>query len=445
MIRAVILGVFTQLSCAAALGAMDPAGCLPTPQNVNATANADCTPVTISWERDQAEYYNIYRIDPASPGDVYHLGNSFDSFFVDETAAPGTLFEYYVEGVASCGVSDRGGPAMGGRVVNGIPSVNWVYASDSQYCGLITVDWDTGSGASWYDLYRSETPDFNQAFLLASQSYPTYFDTSVGGNVAYYYFVVPYLECVQAQPSASDVGYANFSLSITSQPSDTTAIDGGGAGFSVGISGFGSFQWYRDGQPLFDDGRISGSQSSGLSIYPVSTSDAGSYYCEVFGGCGSQTSDSAYLTVDCSVVIQENPLDMTVTQGSSAWFNIWAAGANGYQWYRDGQMLFDDGHYAGTQTPNLSITFVDYADAGSYYCDAYNGCSTVSSSSGMLTVNAPPLCPSDFNQDGGVDGSDIEAFFFAWEAGEPAADMNQDGGVDGSDVDTFFFHWEGGC
>jgi hypothetical protein len=55
-------------------------------------------------------------------------------------------------------------------------------------------------------------------------------------------------------------------------------------------------------------------------------------------------------------------------------------------------------------------------------------------------------CPADFNQDGGVDGGDIDAFFTAWEAGDAAADVNYDGGVDGEDVSTFFFAWEnGGC
>ena len=29
----------------------------------------------------------------------------------------------------------------------------------------------------------------------------------------------------------------------------------------------------------------------------------------------------------------------------------------------------------------------------------------------------PPACPADFNQDGGIDGSDIESFFAAWESG----------------------------
>jgi spore coat protein A len=62
----------------------------------------------------------------------------------------------------------------------------------------------------------------------------------------------------------------------------------------------------------------------------------------------------------------------------------------------------------------------------------------------QFIVLAP--CPADFNQDGGVDGADVEAFFDAWESGAPSADVNQDGGIDGSDVETFFAAWEaGGC
>ena len=57
-----------------------------------------------------------------------------------------------------------------------------------------------------------------------------------------------------------------------------------------------------------------------------------------------------------------------------------------------------------------------------------------------------PVCAADFNQDGGVDGSDIEAFFIAWEAGDTCGDVNLDGGTDGSDIEAFFVTWEaGGC
>ncbi|MCX5691459.1 MAG: hypothetical protein NTV94_16990 [Planctomycetota bacterium] len=63
---------------------------------------------------------------------------------------------------------------------------------------------------------------------------------------------------------------------------------------------------------------------------------------------------------------------------------------------------------------------------------------------GVAFVPAP--CSADFNQDGGVDGSDVESFFLTWMTGEPAGDVNQDGGVDGGDIETFIVQWQnGGC
>ena len=66
-----------------------------------------------------------------------------------------------------------------------------------------------------------------------------------------------------------------------------------------------------------------------------------------------------------------------------------------------------------------------------------------------FSTGAPPACPpcaADFNQDGGVDGGDIESFFGAWEGGDTCGDVNQDGGVDGGDIESFFLLWEaGGC
>jgi len=80
-------------------------------------------------------------------------------------------------------------------------------------------------------------------------------------------------------------------------------------------------------------------------------------------------------------------------------------------------------------------------------CVASNACGASPSSTAAFTViSCSPPCPADFNQDGGVDGADIEAFFIAWEAGEPASDVNADGGTDGADIETFFTAWQaGGC
>ncbi|MBL9001671.1 MAG: hypothetical protein JNK25_11100 [Phycisphaerae bacterium] len=65
---------------------------------------------------------------------------------------------------------------------------------------------------------------------------------------------------------------------------------------------------------------------------------------------------------------------------------------------------------------------------------------------GQVGTEVCPACAADFNRDGGVDGSDVEAFFLTWELGEACGDTNLDGGVDGGDVEAFFLVWEqGGC
>jgi len=55
-----------------------------------------------------------------------------------------------------------------------------------------------------------------------------------------------------------------------------------------------------------------------------------------------------------------------------------------------------------------------------------------------------PACAADYNEDGGIEGADVQAFFYDWERGFACADVNRDGGVDGSDVGRFFQYWEAG-
>ena len=91
-----------------------------------------------------------------------------------------------------------------------------------------------------------------------------------------------------------------------------------------------------------------------------------------------------------------------------------------------------------------SATFT--ATAGRTYYIRVGGLNSVARGSGVLNLTLDVACPADYNQDGGVDGSDVQVFFDEWENGLPTADVNCDGGIDGADVDTFFTAWEnGGC
>jgi len=87
-----------------------------------------------------------------------------------------------------------------------------------------------------------------------------------------------------------------------------------------------------------------------------------------------------------------------------------------------------------------------------YYWDAVDA-NILGSQVGQYDFNhylrpygTPIPCPADFNEDGGIDGNDIESFFAAWERGTRSADVNENGGVDGTDVEDFFIAWaNGGC
>ncbi|MEI7656670.1 MAG: GC-type dockerin domain-anchored protein [Phycisphaerae bacterium] len=87
--------------------------------------------------------------------------------------------------------------------------------------------------------------------------------------------------------------------------------------------------------------------------------------------------------------------------------------------------------------PNVEVETIDFLVWGGY---AY-GNTPLEASISM----ASDRCLGDFNRDGGVDGSDVSAFFGAWESADPSADLNASGGIDGQDVETFFLRWEAGC
>lgn len=64
----------------------------------------------------------------------------------------------------------------------------------------------------------------------------------------------------------------------------------------------------------------------------------------------------------------------------------------------------------------------------------------------VLPGTGCPGCAADYDQDGGVTGSDIGAFFADYEQGLACADVDGDGGVTGGDLAFFFSVFEaGGC
>jgi hypothetical protein len=121
-------------------------------------------------------------------------------------------------------------------------------------------------------------------------------------------------------------------------------------------------------------------------ISPVSTADAGNYYCVVTNSCGNATSTTVSLTVNSNVTITSQSSSQTLCEGSSPTLSVTANGTAPitYQWYNNSGLI------TGATNNTYSINSIDTSDAGNYYCVATNTCTSTSSNAITINVNEAP-------------------------------------------------------
>lgn len=140
--------------------------------------------------------------------------------------------------------------------------------------------------------------------------------------------------------------------------------------------------------------------------------------------------------LDVDVPTVSAPADAQACNSGEVTFTIEAGGSSphSYQWqFRGGPTAppywsdLADGvnspqgqfvaHALGTNEPTLRITrspanWPTNTPPFEFRCVVTNACGTAHSPAATLSV-----CPGDYNCDGGIDGTDISAFFTRWEAG----------------------------
>ncbi|GIV56828.1 MAG: hypothetical protein KatS3mg040_1596 [Candidatus Kapaibacterium sp.] len=190
---------------------------------------------------------------------------------------------------------------------------------------------------------------------------------------------------------------------IARQPERVAVAIGGTARLEVEpvsaqIPGYSpQYQWYRGTVALRDDGRITGTTTSELTIRNVRQSDIGEdYYCVVTGLCGTETSNQAGLYVG-QVTIEQAPQDVRVCSGQDAVLRVQASSnipnaVYSYQWSKDGQALSEGGRYQGVTTSVLRIVGATATEAGQYTVEVVaNPGGAVASASVTVSVDEPPV------------------------------------------------------
>lgn len=205
--------------------------------------------------------------------------------------------------------------------------------------------------------------------------------------------------CVVSNSCASETSdpaviAINPVVQITSGPTSVIQCVGQSAYFSIVANlATASYQWYKNGSALSNVGNVSGATAANLVISNLSTADAGNYSCRVYDNCTYDNSVVVGLTVNSTTIVQNQPENTTVCEGSVAFFEVDASPAGlSYQWQKDGANLFDiAGKIEGATTSVLVIRNTDKtSDEGVYRCVITGGCNDEITNPASLTVNKYP-------------------------------------------------------
>jgi hypothetical protein len=141
---------------------------------------------------------------------------------------------------------------------------------------------------------------------------------------------------------------------------------------------------------------------------------------------------------DWSVTVVRQPTNQAVGVDQPVYFSVEVSSSPGcttpvsYRWERRNPQvldanapnawvaLSDGGGFLNTSTASLTILRPTAGLATGYRCKISGGCGCEGNGTGVLytnVVNFAPACPSDFNNDGSVDGDDVITFFERWDGG----------------------------
>ena len=421
------------------------------PTGVSASSDS-CVSIAISWTSVvNADNYSIYRSLFNNSLTAVFLASDSASPYSDSTADIGTTYYYWIRASNACGLSSFSASNSGQR--SGAPATPAnVQAADNVACSnTIAVTWNPVPNVAGYYIYRNTVNNSATSTQIVgvSAAFTNWNDLAPNPGTTYFYWVRAANECDARSPYG--VGDSGTRGSAPVAATNVLATDGtrcnavtvtwtasaGATGYdirrnTVNNSGTSTLLGNDTASPYIDNSVV------GSTTY--------FYWVRATSSCGSAPLSIANTGfAGTGIVIDVQPQSVDAIEGTDAVFTIEVAGATGYLWRKNGIGLANGGNISGATTDTLTLTAVAASDAGFYSCLVSSPCGSVISRPAELVILGIP-CPADYNQDGGIDGSDVQVFFDDWSLGLPQADVNFDGGVDGADVDAFFIAWSnGGC
>lgn len=170
-----------------------PPGAPGVPPNLHASQGTYVDHVRLEWDPvSDAETFEIYRSD-AQGGSFQLYETTVDNSYDDYNVSPGEAYWYKVRACNASGCGELSGAVMG---FAGLPSPEWISATDGKYLDKVEVSWAEVSGADFYALYRGDSRE-GPLDKLADVTETSYVDRDVAPGVRYWYKVKAcnYLVC----------------------------------------------------------------------------------------------------------------------------------------------------------------------------------------------------------------------------------------------------------
>lgn len=203
--------------------------------------------------------------------------------------------------------------------------------------------------------------------------------------------------------------------SISVQPKDASACEGGSVSLSMQAIGAGlKYQWRKAGN------NISNATGDTLVIPGVNAATIGKYDCVVTGTCNpGVTSATVNVGFATPTLITKQPTAVSIDLDNPFTLSVIATGSDlVYQWKKNGANI------AGGTAADYTVTKAAIADNGKYSCEVKGGCGVVVSDEVVVKVQ-DPMGVTDFDSKGlslEITGSQpvADALFFRYSpsAGE---------------------------
>ncbi|HOW80884.1 MAG TPA: immunoglobulin domain-containing protein, partial [Verrucomicrobiota bacterium] len=138
---------------------------------------------------------------------------------------------------------------------------------------------------------------------------------------------------------------------------------------------------------------LQGQTNSFLTFTAQLSDSATNYNVVVSNSDGSTNSRWATLTVLVPPSITSQPTNLFLPAGSTAAFHVTATGSAplSYRWYSGTTPLVNGGRVSGATSPDLTITSITPADAGSYWVQVTNSVRSTNSVAATLSLPTPPV------------------------------------------------------